>query len=187
MKEHIYDTFDRAYSLDKETQIITEEEIGKEAEEYADKEHQEGIDDWGILYSGYYQGMKDALGKQTETITQEEIEKAAEKYQSDSNVMMSNFDPADIEDAFINGANFTLGKQEKDSEDTMIQGWITRDDDDTLMLFVGSQRPFIKTTFNFWGVDTDSPYMELPKSLLPEITRSNSPEEVEIIIKRKKK
>jgi hypothetical protein len=36
------------------------------------------------------------------------IGEVAREYQRESNVMMSNFDPEDIEDAFINGANHLM-------------------------------------------------------------------------------
>ena len=37
MKEHIYDTFDRAYALGKQTETISQEEIERASVEYADK------------------------------------------------------------------------------------------------------------------------------------------------------
>lgn len=179
--------FDRAYALGKQTQIITEEEIEKEAEEYADKEHQEGIDDWGILYSGYYQGMKDALGKQTETITQEEIKKAAEKY-SQSLGKSRDVTWNDGEYGFIAGANFALGKQEKGAEDTVIQGWVARDDGERwhereLHLFTRNKPERRKLMGDWIG----RPSMMLDSSLFPDLTWDSNPEQVEIIIKRKKK
>lgn len=55
-----------------------------------------------------------SLGKQKETVTQEEIEKAAKDYAY--NVGDSDWERLIIRDAFVDGANFTLGKHEKDAE-----------------------------------------------------------------------
>lgn len=43
---------------------VTQEEIEKAAEKFADKEYMTNRDEWDALYKGYYHGMKDALGKQ---------------------------------------------------------------------------------------------------------------------------
>lgn len=56
--------FDRAYALGKQTETITQEEIEKVANEFADREYEIGEVDWEALHKGYYHGMKDALGKQ---------------------------------------------------------------------------------------------------------------------------
>lgn len=52
-----------------------------------------------------------ALGKEKEAITQEEIEKAAKKYDSEHAYYNSN----DVIECFVEGANFALGKHEKDA------------------------------------------------------------------------
>lgn len=75
-----------------------------------------------------------ALGKQKETITQEEIEKAAEEYvltrqqarhnaKREEDATLRDFDKTikawdafDMEQAYEDGANFALGRQEKDAE-----------------------------------------------------------------------
>lgn len=67
-----------------------------------------------IAYSAFDRGY--ALGKQTETITQEEIEKAAEEYAEPSRTWASGAETQEIKDAFKAGANFALGKQEKEAE-----------------------------------------------------------------------
>lgn len=72
-----------------------------------------------------------SLGKQEETITQEEIEKAAEEYvltrqqarhnaKREEDATLRDFDKTikawdafDMEQAYEDGANFALGKQEK--------------------------------------------------------------------------
>lgn len=82
-----------------------------------------------------------ALGKEKETITQEEIEEAAEKYADPSRTWASGAETQEIKDAFKAGANFALGKQEKDA-DTVISGWVARDEDGQLPLFVASDKPY---------------------------------------------
>ena len=71
-----------------------------------------------------------ALGKHTEAVSQEEIEKAAEKYAIQKTEqyipesygdmrhrrIAERFDSHDIQQAFEDGVNFALGKQEKDAE-----------------------------------------------------------------------
>lgn len=75
-----------------------------------------------------------ALGKQKETITQEEIEKVAKEYvltrqqarhnaKREEDATLRDFDKTikawdafDMEQAYEDGANFALGKQEKDAE-----------------------------------------------------------------------
>lgn len=68
MKEHIYDTFDRAYALGKEKEIITQKEIEKAAEDYV------SFEKGGKCYPSYIveraccrafkDGVNFALGKQ---------------------------------------------------------------------------------------------------------------------------
>ena len=65
-----------------------------------------------------------SLGKQIEPISQEEIEKAAEKYDSEHAYYNSN----DVIECFVEGANFALGKQEKDAEDGSLWSRLTDDE-----------------------------------------------------------
>ena len=96
-EEEFYNMFDRAYALGREKETITQEEIEKEAKEYAEKE-MENVSSWE-WDSEYVQGL--------------------------------------IEHAWYESVNFTLGKQEKDA-DTVIQGWVARDDDGQLLYLYGS-------------------------------------------------
>lgn len=124
-----------------------------------------------------------ALGKQKETISQEEIEKAAEEY---SQSLGKNRDVTwnDGEYGFIAGANFALGKQEKDA-DAVIQGWVARDNGGFISLF--SYRPdrVIHNDLGFWGHNDGSDEIDLPRSSFPDLTWDSDPIEVELIIKRK--
>lgn len=71
-----------------------------------------------------------------------------------------------------------------DAEGTVIQGWASRDKDGALIIWESKpQRNDI--TNDEWGM-TDG-IMLLPSKLFPDLTWSDEPQEVEIIIKRKKK
>lgn len=144
--------FDRAYALGKQTETITQEEIGKEAEHYDDKHTEQLIYDiqndrtsWKPLQDG-------------------------------------------ICNAFKAGANFALGKQEKDA-DTVIQGWVGRDQDGYISLF--QERPTRDTfdksdiPYGFWD-EANGHHLELPITSFPDLTWDDDPEPVEIILKRKK-
>ena len=132
-----------------------------------------------------------ALGREKETITQEEIEKAAKKYaaEADKNIrdLYGNI-PAAITygecaaESFREGVKFALGKQENDA-DTVIQGWVARDDDDQLLYLYGSMPT---RGINMWN-GHGSLLTLLNKGLYPDLTWESEPQEVEITIKRKKK
>lgn len=139
-----------------------------------------------------------ALGKQTETITQEDVEKASMKYRDAhyDKFYESLHDDSRTWDAlehviiasFISGAQFALGKQEKDAEDTVIQGWVARDDGERwyereLHLFTRNKPERRKLMGDWIG----RPSMMLDSSLFPDLTWESDPLEVEIILKRKKK
>lgn len=63
-KEIFSYVFDRAYTLGKQAEAITQEDVEKAADEFADKEYMTNQYERDALYKGYYHGMKDALGKQ---------------------------------------------------------------------------------------------------------------------------
>lgn len=141
-----------------------------------------------------------ALGKEKETISQEEIEKAAGEYvyerqkirhyaKRDEDATMRDFDKTikawdayDMEQAFESGANLFLGKQEKGAEEAVIQGWVARDDDGHLYMYC--KKPERNENLKMWmGGYAD---FDLRDSLFPDLTWDSDPEEVELIIKRKK-
>lgn len=70
-EEEFYNMFDRAYSLGKQKETVTQEEIEKAAEEYAEKE-MENVSSWewdseyvqGLIEHAWYEGANFALGKQ---------------------------------------------------------------------------------------------------------------------------
>lgn len=86
---------------------------------------------------------------------------------------------------------YALGKQEKDA-DTVIQGWVCRDKKDNA-LNLHAEEPY--RTYSHYNTD-DKPdwwesdcasFLPLDNSLFPDLTWESDPQEVEIIIKRKKK
>lgn len=130
--------------------------------------------------------LQASCGQVKEAISQDEIEKASVEYADKTaeqyEVCNSEF-VQEIMVAFEQGANFALGKQEKDA-DTVIQGWVARDKDGALQLWESKpQRNNI--TWDEWGMAKG--LMLLPDELFPDLTWESDPEPVEIIIKRKKK
>lgn len=132
-----------------------------------------------------------ALGKEKETITQEEIEEAAEKYAEKemeyvySEEWDSEYVQGLIESAWYDGANYTLGKQEKDA-DTVIQGWVARDEVAIRPALYTSKPLRQKKGFEdgYWSYGMQIG-LSLDPSLFPDITWESDPEPVEITIKRK--
>lgn len=144
-----------------------------------------------------------ALGKQKETITQEEIEKAVKEsvrkeYLCDKCSWKDDCDfcggqntafdccecPADeYVGGFEAGANFALGKQEKDA-DTVISGWIARDANPHSLYIYGREPVRLS---NMWSALGRSFAIQIGSTMFPDLTWESGPEQVEIIIKRKKK
>ena len=135
-----------------------------------------------------------ALGREKEIISQDEIDKAAEDYVSfkkGGKCMLSYIIERACRRAFKGGANFALGKQEKDAE-TVIQGWVCRNKKDNA-LNLHLKEPYgtysnysIVDKTDLWESDCAS-FLPLDNSLFPNLTWDDEPIEVEIIIKRKKK
>lgn len=124
-----------------------------------------------------------ALGEQTQTISQEDIDRAAEEYATSLYEcgMYDKETPAtkeDMEYTFKAGANFALGKQEKDAEDTVIQGWAVRDKCGSLWLY--DTRP--SREYNYWAVTIDTDGIALPPALLPSVTWQSEPKRARITI-----
>lgn len=87
---------------------------------------------------------------------------------------------------------YELGKQETKQEikqetdaDTVIQGWVCRDNNSLNAQVLIGDKPK-RTGFNCWE-NKSADCITLPKDLFPDLTWESEPEEVEIIIKRKKK
>lgn len=83
---------------------------------------------------------------------------------------------------------YALGKQEKDAEDTVFQGWVCRDEDNTLTIFYGSNKPSKEDGDDYWNAVFGDSIEYLPQNMFPDVTWDDpEPTRVEIIIKRKKK
>lgn len=81
---------------------------------------------------------------------------------------------------------FALGKQAKDT-DTVIQGWVARDEDGSLTLFYGSDKPSKKDNDDYWSAVFGNTLEYLPQEMFPDIKWEDAePTKVELIIKRKK-
>lgn len=133
------------------------------------------------------------IGKQKETITSEEVAKNASEY-ADGIKLTSAIPGAlvpfihDIAyNSYICGMMASLGKQEKDA-DTVIQGWVARDEDNTLTLFYGSNKPSKEDGDDYWSAVFGNTLEYLPQEMFPDVTWNDpEPTRVELIIKRKKK
>lgn len=78
-------------------------------------------------------------------------------------------------------------KQETDAEDTVISGWVARDEDDSLTLFYGSDKPSKKDNDDYWSAVFGNTLEYLPQEMFPDIKWEDAePTKVELIIKRKK-
>lgn len=99
--------FDRAYTLGKQTETVTQEEVEKAAIEYVLTRHQARHN-----------------AKKEEDATMRDFDKTIKAW-----------DAYDMEQAFESGANLFLGKQEKDAEDTVISGWMARDKNGALFMY----------------------------------------------------
>lgn len=127
--------FDCAYALGKQKEEVTQEEIEKAANEFADREYEIGEVDWAALHKGYYHGMKDALDK-----------------------------------------------QEKDAEGTVIRGWMARNMNGSLYLYR------YKPKRNFMQCRWEEEIMDVSTTddMFSDLTWGDVPQEIELIIKRKK-
>lgn len=72
------------------------------------------------------------------------------------------------------------------NNDITIQGWVARDENGDLVCCVGS-KPYKEENIPFWKVNFRNFIECIPNDLFPNLTWELDPEEVEIIIKRKKK
>ncbi len=77
---------------------------------------------------------------------------------------------------------YALGKQEKNAEDTVISGWVARDEDENLFMY--NTKPERDETIHMWMGECAN--IDLRNHLFPDLTWESEPQEVEIIIKRKK-
>lgn len=133
------------------------------------------------------------LGKQFGNSELVDVEKAAEKFADEIRIpasipgVMVPFINGLAHDAYLQGAQDFIGKQESKQE-TVIQGWVARDEDGSLTLFYGSDKPSKKDNDDYWSAVFGNTLEYLPQEMFPDIKWEDAePTKVEIIIKRKNK
>ena len=133
-----------------------------------------------------------AFGKQTETIAQEDIEKAAEAFATPPIGNGGMFTREQVKELLVRFAQLLLSKQEKDAEDTVIQGWVAIDEAYG-EAFLHEKKPILKNqpiadTGDYNCVwHSDSKTYLLDAGLFPDMDSESEPREVEIAIKPKKR
>lgn len=78
---------------------------------------------------------------------------------------------------------YSLGKQE--DADTVISGWVARDKEGDIFMYEHQPKRIYDGEYSRWEEDVVCT-QPLPCELFPDLTWDSEPQEVEIIIKRKK-
>lgn len=132
-----------------------------------------------------------ALGQQFGNSEQVDVEKAAEKFADEIRIPASipgalvPFINGLAHDAYLQGAQDFLGKQETKQEskqETVISGWVARDESGDLYMY--TCKPKKISNLGYW--DGHVADVALSNNPFPDLTWESEPEEVQIIIKRKK-
>lgn len=205
--------FDRAYALGKQTEAVTQEEIEKTSVKYANKtaEQYEVCNSEFVqeIMVAFEQGANFALSNQekdveetpiTERLYEEEksqlewlyyyLNRAADKQENESVSVAILFEAMErLEDMFgVDLLTNGHGKTKPKDADTVIQGWVARNNDgpNDLGLKVYTVKPDRKKNRNGWNGHGEMSYL-IDCRLFPDLTWDDEPQEVEIIIKRKKK
>lgn len=134
-----------------------------------------------------------ALGKQFGNSEQVDVEKAAKRFADEIRIpasipgVMVPFINGLAHDAYLQGAQDCLGKQESKQE-TVLSGWVARDSNgpNDLGLRVYSVKPKRMEGLKRWNGHGEKSTL-IDCRLFPDLTWSDDPIEVELIIKRKKK
>lgn len=164
-EEAFYNMFDRAYALGKQEKDAEETPISERLYE-EEKSQLEGL---------YHY-----------------LNRAADKQENESVSVATLFEAMErLEDMFgIDLLTNGHGKPTEKDADTVIQGWVARDQDGYISLF--KDKPIRDTCdkdvfpYGFWD-DADGNCIDLPTTSFPDLTWDDEPQEVEIILKRKKK
>lgn len=131
------------------------------------------------------------LGKQFGNSEQVDVEKAAKRFADEIRIpasipgVMVPFINGIAHDAYLQGAQDCLGKQETKQEskqETVIQGWVAVDDDGDLFLY--RTKPARDEVSGMW-LSHECP-LDVGINLFPDLLWDDDPQEVEIVIKRKK-
>mgnify|MGYP000277718436 CR=1 FL=1 len=198
--------FDRAYALGREKEAITQEEIVEAAKKY-DSEH--AYYNSNDVIECFVEGANFALGKQekhaeetpiSERLYEEEksqlewlyhyLNRAVDKQENESVSVAILFEVMErLEDMFgIDLLTNGHGKPTPKDAETVIQGWVARDEVAIRPALYTSKPLRQKKGFEngYWSYGMQIG-LSLDPSLFPDLTWSDEPQECEIIIKRKKK
>ena len=202
------DIFDRAYALGKQTETISQEDVEKASKEFAksiiDSFGRNGVpcgisDILSMIADGFKSGASFSLGKQEKDANSFEIGDKVrvketnqigtiiEPYSNDVGYRVYFDDGDGGEDAEYSADQLELYKKiiiEPKDADTVIQGWACRDNNSLNAQVLIGDKPK-RTGFNYWE-NKSADCITLPKDLFPDLTWDDDPQEVEIIIKRKK-
>lgn len=76
-----------------------------------------------------------------------------EEYLNTETPQLAAWNKGHVKEAFESAFDraYAIGKQEKDAEEAVISGWVARDEDGTLTLFYGSDKPSKKDNDDSWG------------------------------------
>lgn len=176
--------FDRAYALGKEKETITQKEIEKAWQDYAQEI-----------------GLPESLNYATRPMIEIAIKQAFKagaklngKQEKDAKSMCLSDVKQKIDAWMDSHTEEEVYERLKkysavEDADTVIQGWVCRDkvinEPFTSDLFLAFDEPTRIEEWGKWGDMGD--YIELDSSLFPDLTWESEPEQVEITIKRKKK
>lgn len=117
------------------------------------------------------------------------LKRAADKQENESVSVAVLFEVMErLEDIFgIDLLTNGHGKRAPKDADTVIQGWVCRDEDNTLTLFYGSNKPSKEDGDDYWSAVYGNALEYLNQNLFPDVKWEDAePTKVEIIIKRKK-
>ena len=118
------------------------------------------------------------------------LKRAADKQENESVSVAVLFEVMErLEDIFgIDLLTNGHGKRAPKDADTVIQGWVCRDEDNTLTLFYGSNKPSKEDGDDYWSAVYGNALEYLNQNLFPDVKWEDAePTKVEITIKRKKK
>lgn len=74
-----------------------------------------------------------------------------------------------------------------DNADLVIQGWVCRDEDGRLCLYQNEpEREMYDFNPKGYWTDRTNQYIDFPPTLFPDLTWDDDPQEVELVVKRKK-
>lgn len=110
-----------------------------------------------------------------------------EEYLNTETPQLAAWNKGHVKEAFESAFDraYAIGKQEKDAEEAVISGWVARDEDGTLTLFYGSDKPSKKDNDDYWSAVFGNTLEYLPQEMFPALTWDSDPIEVELRIKRK--